>query len=139
MPYPAEYQQATDRFAEFLKDARDAAGFGSRHQAYTMAQSVFWAFRRRLKITDAILFTGVLPVGLRALFIADWDTDEPILPFDKKETMTKEIKALRKEHNFSPDLAVHHVAVALRKNVDEAELDKVLVKLPPGAREFWQV
>lgn len=104
-----------------------------------MVQGVFRAFRRRLKLTDAILFTSILPVGMRALFIADWDTDEPILPFDKRETMTKEVKALRKDHNFSPDLAIHHVAVALRKNIDEAELEEVLLKLPPGAREFWQV
>ncbi len=139
MPYPSEYQQATDRFAQFLGDARDAAELGSRHQAYTMAQGVFRAFRRRLTLSDAILFAGILPVGLRALFVADWNTDEPVLPFEERENITKEVKSLRKDHNFSPDTAVHHVAVALRKNVDEEELEKVLAALPPGAREFWQV
>jgi uncharacterized protein (DUF2267 family) len=104
-----------------------------------MAQGVFQAFRRRLKITDAILFANILPVGMRALFVADWDTGEPVLTFTEREIMTKEVKALRADHNFSPDNAIHHVAVALRKNVDEEELEKVLKKLPPGAGEFWEI
>jgi len=138
MPYPAEYQRATDQFANFLADARDAANLGSRHQAYTMAQGVFQAFRRRLKIRDAILFAGVLPVGLRALFVADWNPDEPRKSFESMDTMVEEVQALRSEHNFSPDTAIRDVAIALRKNVDEIEFAQVLDNLPKGARDFWK-
>lgn len=79
---PAEYSRATEHFVEFLVDTRDRSELGSTHQAYTMVQGVFQAFRRRLDIKDAILFAGILPVGLRALFVADWDTSEPRRPFD---------------------------------------------------------
>lgn len=59
----------------FLLDARDTAGLGSTHQAYTMVQGVLQTFRRRLEISEAIRFAGVLPPVLRAIFVADWDQD----------------------------------------------------------------
>lgn len=73
MTVPAEYQRARDHLYAFLEDARDTAGLGSTHQAYTMVQGVLQAFRRRLDVRDGIRFAGVLPLGLRALFVADWD------------------------------------------------------------------
>jgi uncharacterized protein (DUF2267 family) len=104
-----------------------------------MAQGVLQAFRRRLDFKDAILFANVLPVGLRALFVVDWDVDEPRRPFEDRETMTKEVRSLRADHNFSPEAAIQDVARALRKNVDERDLDRVLAKLPEGAVEFWRI
>ena len=139
MPFPPEYQRATDHFYDFLEDVKQEAGFGSAHQAYTMAQGVFQAFRRRLSLQDAIRFSNVLPVGLRALFVADWDPGQPARPFVSREAMTAEVKALRAEHNFSTDTAIHDVAVALRKHVDTERFGKLLAQLPKEASEFWAV
>lgn len=138
MPVPPEYSRAADHFYEFLLDARDTSELGSTHQAYTMAQGVFQVFRRRLDIKNAILFAGVLPVGLRALFVAEWDTDEPKRQFEDRSTMTKEVQALRPDHNFAPETAIRDVASVLRSHVDEAALNRVLSRFPEGAIEFWK-
>ena len=95
-------------------------------------------FRHHLTIKNAILFANILPVGLRALFVSDWDTDEAIRTFGDRALMTKEVRALRAEHNFAPDTAIHNVALALRRHVDETTFDQMLASLPEGAREFWQ-
>jgi len=137
MPVPAEYQRATDHFTDFLVIARDLAGLGSTHQAYTMTQGVLHAFRRRLALPDAIRFAGLLPVGLRALFVADWDPDEPRRPFGDRAAMTAEVQALRADHNYAPDTAIRDVARALRRVVGTEVLDAVLDGLPGGAIDFW--
>lgn len=139
MTVPAEYSQAADRFYEYLVDARDEAGLGSTHQAYTMTQGVLQVFRRRLPLADALRFAGTLPVGLRALFVADWDTAEPVRPFEDRTAMTLEARALRAEHNFAPDSAIHDVAAALRRHVDVEAFERVLDALPEGAGAFWRV
>ena len=138
MPVPSEYQRATDDFYQFLTDARDSAGLTTTNQAYTMAQGVLQAFRRRLEVSDAIRFLSVLPVGLRALFVTDWDIHEPKRPFEDRTVMTKEAQSLRPLHNFAPETAIRDVAIALRRNLDEAALDRILATLPEGALQFWQ-
>lgn len=138
MPVPSEYQRATDDFYKLLMDARDAAGLTTTNQAYTMVQGVFHAFRRRLQLEQSIQFVNVLPVGARALFVADWDLDEPKKAFEDRAVMTKEVQALRSEHNFAPETAIRDVADALRRNVDETAFERVLGTLPDGAREFWR-
>jgi len=120
MPVPAEYSRAVDHFYEFLSDARDTSGLGSTHQAYTMVQGVLQAFRRRLGIKDVILFACILPVGQRTLFVADWDTDEPRRPFEDRAVMTKEVQALRADHNFVPETAIADVVSTLRRHADES-------------------
>jgi uncharacterized protein (DUF2267 family) len=139
MPVPAEYQRATDDFYKLLTDARDLAGLTTTNQAYTMVQGVLQVFRRRLEVDEAIRFLSVLPVGVRALFAADWDVNEPKRPFEQRAVMTKEVRALRAEHNFAPETAIRDVATALRRNLDEAAFDRVLATLPPGATAFWQL
>jgi uncharacterized protein (DUF2267 family) len=139
MPVPAEYQRATDDFYKLLMDARESAGLTTTNQAYTMVQGVLQAFRRRLEVNEAIRFLSVLPVGTRALFVADWDVNEPKRPFEDRAVMTKEIQELRAEHNFAPDTAIRDVASALRRNLDEAAFDRVLSTLPKGATEFWRL
>lgn len=139
MPVPPEYQRATDDFYKLLTDARDSAGLTTTNQAYTMVQGVLRAFRRRIEVNDAIRFLSVLPVGTRALFVADWDVDEPKRPFEDRAVMTKEVQAFRAEHNYAPETAIRDVATALRRNLDEAALDRVLASLPHGATEFWQL
>lgn len=51
--------------------------------------------------------------------------------------MTAEVRALRRQHNFSPDNAIEAVAIALRASVDEAALDTALARLPVQAAGFW--
>ena len=138
MTVPREYKRASEDFEKFLVDARESALLQTTNQAYTMVQGVLHVFRRRLELRDALLFAGVLPPVLRALFVADWNPSEPRRPFADKATMNKEVRELRPDHNLSPDSAISDVARALRKNIDEAELDRVLGRLPEGAREFWQ-
>jgi len=138
MPVPSEYQRATDDFYKLLIDARDSAGLTTTNQAYTMVQGVLQVFRRRLDVNEAIRFLSVLPVGLRALFVADWDVNEPKRQFEDPAVMTREVQGLRAEHNFAPETAIRDVATALRSNVDEASFDRMLATLPQGATQFWQ-
>lgn len=138
MTTPPEYRRASQDFEDFLTDARDAAMLQTTHQAYTMAQGVLLAFRRRLDVRQALAFADVLPPVLRAIFVADWDIDAPPLPFGDRAAMTREVQALRPDHNVSPDSAIRDVALALRRRVDPAALDRVLATLPPGAADFWR-
>ena len=138
MPVPSEYARASDQFYRLLVDARDSAGLGSTHQAYTMLQGVLQAFRRRLDVDEAIRFASVLPPLVRALFVTDWDVEEPRLTFGNRAGMTEEARSLRAAHNFAPDTAIEDVARALRKHVDEDAFDRVLADLPDGAIAFWE-
>jgi uncharacterized protein (DUF2267 family) len=137
MPIPSEYQRASLDFEKFLLDAREVSGLTTTNQVYTMVQGVFQTFRRRLTLPEAIHFAGVLPPVLRAIFVADWNTNELRRSFGDRAEMTQEVKSLRADHNFAPDIAIQAVAVAPRKNIDEVQLDSVLINLPTAAREFW--
>jgi uncharacterized protein (DUF2267 family) len=95
MPVPPEYQRATEALYTFLEDLKKESNLATTHQVYTMTQAVFQAFRRRLNLKDTILFTNVLPAVLKAIFIDDWNLDEPQIPFDSVEKMTMEISSLR--------------------------------------------
>jgi uncharacterized protein (DUF2267 family) len=139
MTMPMEYERASQEFEQFMRDALDASGLTTRHQVYTMVQGVFQAFRRRLDFRDAMRVANVLSPILRAIFVADWNVDEPKRPFESRYLMTKDVQSLRGEHNFSPETAIKDVATALRKNMNEATLDNVLATLPEGAAEFWRV
>lgn len=137
MTLPPEYQRASQEFEKFMVDARDISGLATTNMAYTMVQGVLQAFRRRLNVRDAALFANVLPAVVRAIFVADWNTDEPQRAFEDRATMTKEVQSLRTAHNFAPDTAIQDVAKALRQNIDQAALDRVLAELPQGAVQFW--
>ncbi|MGZ3739988.1 MAG: DUF2267 domain-containing protein [Bdellovibrionota bacterium] len=138
MPVPAEYQRATDNFYQFLEDAKESSGLTSTHATYTMVQAVLQAFRRRLDIKDAIRFANILPASTRALFVADWNPDEPKKAFGDPASLLEEVKSLRSDHNFSPDTAVRDVALALKKNLDQKAFERLLSTLPAGAAEFWR-
>jgi uncharacterized protein (DUF2267 family) len=77
MTIPMEFQHASEDFEAFLRDAREISGLSTRNQAYTMVQAVLLTFRRRLSIVEAIRFANILPPVLRALFVTDWDPEEP--------------------------------------------------------------
>lgn len=137
MTVPMEYRRASDLFEAFLKELADAAGLETRNQAYTMLEGVFRAFRRRLAPADAITFAQLLPPLLRALFVAAWDPAEPPASGWDRDTITREVQALRRHHNFAPEGAVADVATVLRRHLDAAALDALLARLPAGARAFW--
>jgi uncharacterized protein (DUF2267 family) len=139
MPVPMEYKRASEQFEKFLVDARDNAMLQTTHQSYTMVQGVLQVFRHRLDAKEALLFADVLPPLLRALFVADWNLDEPRRPFGDRAAMTKEVQALRPDHNVSPDSAIRDVARALQQAVDADALDRVLARLPDGAAAFWRL
>lgn len=137
MTVPMEYREATRDFESFLIAVRDRAGLATTNQAFTMVDGVLRTFRRRLEPAEAIAFAQVLPACLRALFIRDWDLDEPRKTFDTREAMTLEVKALRSEHNLSTESAIADVASVLRETLDIAVLDQALAGLPEGAKRFW--
>ena len=65
--------------------------------------------------------------------------EEPQAPFGDRESMIRDVQALRHDHNFSPETCIDDVAAALRAHVDETILDRVLAALPAGAADFWRV
>ena len=138
MTIPMELQCASQDFEKFLAEVITQTGLTTRNQAYTTVQGVLQCFRRRLETEEAIAFANALPPILRAIFVTDWDLQEPKRPFDTREAMTREVQALRKDHNFSPDTAIRDVAAALRRNIDRAHFDRVLATLPKGAEDFWR-
>jgi uncharacterized protein (DUF2267 family) len=137
MTAPQEYQRATDHFYAFLVDARDELGFTTTNPAYTTTEAVFRTFRRRVDLPDAIRFAAVLPAGLRALFVANWDPDEPRLEFTDRAALTREVQSLRPNHNYSPDTAIRDIARVLRRHLNENELERVLARMPAAAAEYW--
>lgn len=134
---PWTYRQATREWQAFLADARAAMDLETDNVTYTAVQGVLQAFRRRLTPQQAIDFAQVLPSVLRALFVADWQLNEGPLPPGIRADWTAEAMALRPHHNLTPSNCVEATALALRKSVPRADLDRVLATLPPFAAEFW--
>eukprot|EP00873_Tetraselmis_striata_P008465 jgi/Tetstr1/428729/TSEL_018717.t1 len=139
MPMPRDYQIACAEFERLLAVAQDAAGLTTRNQAWTMVQAVFQVFRKRLSLEDAIRFAQVLPALARALFVADWEPEADVQAFADRETMTREVQALRRHHNFAPDSCIADVAAAVRACVDVAAFERMLATLPAEAGAFWAV
>jgi uncharacterized protein (DUF2267 family) len=139
MPMPYEFRHPAEEFHAFLQSVMDTTGLNTSNQAYTTTEAVLQTFRRRLSVRDGLRFANVLPPVIRALFIKDWNIDEPIQPFATREELTLEVRLLRQDHNFSPETAIRDVAKALRQSVNEMEFDAVLTTLPNGAVEFWAV
>lgn len=137
MTVPMEYRRASQDFDDFLAEAADAAGLATRHQAFTMVEGVLTAFRRRLTAAEGIAFAQVLPPMLRALFIQGWEPSEPEAVSWDRAALTREVQGLREHHNFAPDTAIADVAGVLRRHVDSAAFERVLDRLPPGARAMW--
>ncbi|MBJ6718906.1 DUF2267 domain-containing protein [Bacillus sp. PR5] len=139
MTIPLEIQRATEEFDKFLHMARDEAGLATRNQAYTVVEAVLLTFRHRLDVDQAIRFAAILPPVLRAIFVANWDIVEAKRPFQNRQALTREVKSLRKDHNFAPDSAIYDVAKTLRVHIDQVELDDFLAGLSDEVREYWSV
>jgi len=139
MTWPFAYQNASLEFERFMVDARDASDLATTNMAWNMVVGVLHAFRGRLTVQEVLRFADILPPVLRALFVEGWDSEAPILAFGQDEDLLAEVRSVRAAHNFAPPNAVQAVAQALRRNVDNAELDRVLATLPAGAAAFWSV
>lgn len=139
MTVPAQYIEASPDFRRFLLDLRDLAGLTTTNQAFTVAEGVLLAFRKRLDVVGVARFATVLPPVLRAIFVAHWDPHQPPSPFTDDATMTADVQSLRPLHNYASDTSIHDVATALRKHVDVEAFERVLEELPDGAVAFWRV
>ena len=138
MTMPQECRSATRDFERYIDIVREETLIESRNVVYTMTQGVFQVFRRRVSASEALMFADILPPVLRAIFVADWQIDEPRVAFGSREEMTSEAKALRRDHNFLPDSVLSDVASGIRAVVDKEALKRVLAKLPGEARDFWR-
>lgn len=137
MPMPQEYQLAEQVFRALLEDVRSELDLPTKNTAYTTVQSVLIVFRRRLTLEQAILFAGVLPALPRAIFVQDWDPQEPLKEFEGLETMNAEVQSRRQFHNFSPDIAIQGVSKVLWRYVDKDAFERVLKDISPEAELFW--
>lgn len=136
---PWTYRHASTEWRAFLDDVKDRMGLQSDNMAYTAVDGVLRAFRRRLTPEQGIAFASVLPAVLRAIFVADWDVARPPVPFADRATLLAEAKALRPHHNLTPDNAIEATAWAVRRCTNPIDFDRVLARLPDGARDFWHV
>jgi uncharacterized protein (DUF2267 family) len=139
MPMPWTYRHASREWGAFLDDVKDATGLTSDNMAYTAVDGVLQTFRARLTAAEGLRFASVLPAVPRAIFVAGWVPQDPPLPFARLAEMTAEARALRPNHNLTPDNAIAATARAVWRSVNHAEFDRVLDTLPEGARAFWTV
>ncbi|MBS7537648.1 DUF2267 domain-containing protein [Ancylobacter lacus] len=145
MTVPMAYRRASAELDGFLGEVAERAGLSSRHQAYTVVDAVFRAFRRRLDPTETLLFAAALPPLLGGMFIQHWEPQPREENWDPAAVL-RDVKALRPHHNLAGADAVSHVAAALAVTLaapddaardDAAGLAAALARLPPQARAFW--
>jgi uncharacterized protein (DUF2267 family) len=122
-----------------MEDARDRMCLDSDNMTYTAVDAVFQVFRRRLTPQQGLDFASVLPSVLRAIFVYRWDVSQPPVEFDDRDAMTTEAKAVRSDHNLTPENAIEATAWAVRRCVDQKDFDRVLAEMPEGAADFWRV
>jgi uncharacterized protein (DUF2267 family) len=139
MPMPWTYRHASREWKAFLDDVKDVTGLSSDNMAYTAVDGVMQTFRARLTAEEGLRFASVLPAVPRAIFVAGWVPTDPPLPFGTRADMTAEAKALRPNHNLTPDNAIRATARAVWRSVNHAEFRRVLETLPEDAMDFWTV
>jgi len=139
MPMPWAYRHASKDWQAFLADAKDRLELASDNAAYTAVDAVLQVFRRRLTVAQVLAFADLLPAVLRAMFVFRWDSSAPPVAFGTRSAMTREAQAVRPDHNQTPDNAIEAVAWALRRCVNQGDLDRLLASFPKGAAAFWHV
>lgn len=137
MTVPQEYVHATRDFDRFMDDFMQIAMLETHHRSYAILRAVLHVFRDHLTVDDALRFAEILPAVLRAIFVEDWRPVAEPPPFPGRATLIQEVKANRRDHNLASETSISEVAAALRRNVSNADLDRVLATLPPGAAEYW--
>ncbi len=138
MPMPWTYRHASAEWQRFLDIAKEEMDLVSNNSAYTAIDGVLLAFRRRLTIGQALRFADALPSVLRAIFLYRWYPETPA-PWGSREAQTAEAKALRPNHNLTPDNCIEATAIALRAVVRPDEIDPALSAISAEAEAFWQV
>lgn len=139
MPMPWAYRHATKDWQAFLADAKEGLGLEGDNMAYTAVQGVLLTFRRRLAPREVTAFADVLPAVLRAIFVAEWDPETPLLDWGDRARLEAEAGQLRPHHNLTPPAPIKPVARALRRCTRQADLDRVLARIGPEAEAFWHV
>lgn len=138
MPMPWTYRHASKEWQAILDDLKDRMSLVSDNSAYTAMDGVLQVFRRRLTAQEGLDFASVLPSVPRAVFVAGWKLEDSPLPFADRKDMIKEVKQVRQHHNLTPDNAIEATAWTLRRYMNQADLERVLARLPEGATAFWQ-
>ena len=139
MPMPWTYRHASKEWRAFLDDVKERMSLESDNMAYTAVDGVFQVFRRRLTAQEGLEFASVLPSVLRAIFVHDWDVTEPRAIFHDRETLISEVKAVRANHNLTPDNVIEATAWAVRRSTNGKDFERALAKLPDEAGDFWHV
>lgn len=139
MTIPQEYTQASRQFELFMVEARDALGHATTNQTYTTIQAVLFVFRRHLSVRDALNFATTLPAVLRAIFVSDWNVDQPCPTFPDRAALIREAQDFRRAHSFVPDDAIEVLARVLRKHIEVSRFDRMLEDLTPAARAYWAI
>lgn len=139
MPMPWTYRHASREFRAFLDDAKDRMSLESDNMAYTAVDGVLRVFRRRLTAQQGLDFASVLPSVPRAIFVKDWIVKTPPVAFTDRDALTREVQRVRVNHNLTPDNAIEATAWALRRSLDQRDLDRVLARIGADAQAFWHV
>lgn len=137
MTVPQEYVHASRDFDRFMDDFMQIAMLETHHRSYAILRAVLHVFRDHLEVSDALRFAEILPAVLRAIFVENWHPVAGPPPFPDRATLIREVKANRRDHNLASETSISEVAAALRRNISNADLDRVLASLPPGAVEYW--
>lgn len=139
MPQPWTYRHASREYRAILDDLKERMDLGSDNMAYTALDGVFQVFRRRVTAVDGLGFASVLPCVPRAIFVAGWVPETEPLPWGPRAEMVREAQALRINHNLTPDNCIEAVAWALRRAIRAPDWAAAMRRLPPGARDFWEI
>ncbi len=136
MPMPWTYRHAEKEWKSLVADAREEMSLTSDNMTYTAIQAMFQVVRRRLTAQQGLDFAAVLPAIPRAIFVEGWKL-EPPLPFGPREELVAEVQAFRPHHNLTPGTVLESVSRALRRHMDQRDLDRVLAGLPDEATAYW--
>ncbi|MBS0126092.1 DUF2267 domain-containing protein [Thetidibacter halocola] len=139
MPQPFTYRHASREYRAFLDDLKGRTGLDSDNMAYTALDGVFRVFRRRVTAAQGLAFATELPAVPRAIFVAGWQPGEPPEPWADRAALVDEARALRPDHNLTPDTCIEDVAWALRRSIRPPDWARALHALPPEAQAFWTV
>lgn len=137
MTVPQEYVHASRDFERFMNDFMQIAMLETHHRGYAIVRAVLHVFRDHLTVGDALRFAEILPAVLRAVFVENWHPAAEPPPFPGRTALVQEVRANRRDHNLASEASISEVAAALRRNVDNSDLDRILATLPPGAVEYW--
>lgn len=137
MTVPQEYVFASRDFDRFMDDFLEISMLETHHRAYAIVRAVLHVFRDHLAVEDAVKFAEILPAVLRAIFVDNWRPSSTPPAFPDRATLVREVKANRHDHNLASEHSIAEVAAALRRNINTADLDRVLATLSPGAAAYW--